>query len=70
MRKATFFNVREFAIKIIICLMMVGGIGQLQAQDDCPPLTVFCQDLHTSFMPELCMVDVWAKDFVLSLIHI
>ena len=43
---------------------MVGGIGQLQAQDDCPPLTVFCQDLHTSFMPELCMVDVWAKDFV------
>ena len=30
----------------------------------CPPLTVFCQDLNTAFMPDTCMVEVWAKDFV------
>jgi len=52
MRKATLFNVRKNMIQLIVCMMMIGGIGQLQAQDDCPPLTVFCQDLHTSFMPD------------------
>jgi len=64
MRKATLFNVRKNMIQLLACMMMIGGIGQLQAQQDCPPLTVFCQDLHTSFMPDLCMVNVWAKDFI------
>ena len=64
MRKATLFNVQKNMILLLVSMMMIGGVGQLHAQDDCPPLTVFCQDLHTSFMPDLCMVDVWAKDFV------
>jgi len=64
MRKATHFNVRKNILQLVIAMLMIGAAGQIQAQDDCPPLTVFCQDLHTTFMPEACMVDVWAKDFI------
>ncbi len=26
--------------------------------------TIFCKELHTTFMPDVCMVEVWAKDFI------
>ncbi|MFT6810209.1 MAG: hypothetical protein ACJA01_003452 [Saprospiraceae bacterium] len=52
----------------IYTLLIVGlglfGPWDAQAQTDCPPLTPFCQDLNTSYMPGACMVEVWAKDFI------
>ncbi len=65
MRKATLFNIRMSFLKIASIILLVSSVGaSAQGQTDCPPLTVFCQDLHTSFMPDACMVEVWAKDFI------
>ena len=65
MRKATLFNIRMSFLKIASIFLLVSSFGiSAHAQNDCPPLTVFCQDLHTSFMPDACMVEVWAKDFI------
>ena len=64
MRKATLFNIKQSVIRWASLLVFVLG-ASLQAQaQDCPPVTVFCQDLHTSFMADACMVEVWAKDFI------
>ena len=64
MRKATLFNIKQSVIRWASLLIFVLG-ASLQAQaQDCPPVTVFCQDLHTSFMADACMVEVWAKDFI------
>ena len=63
MREATLFNVRRNLVQYIALFLMIGVLGKVQAQD-CEPITVFCQDLHTTFMPEACMVEVWAKDFI------
>ena len=63
MRKATLFNIKQSVIRWASLLVFVLG-ASLQAQAQCPPVTVFCQDLHTSFMADACMVEVWAKDFI------
>lgn len=47
----------------IIFLLLIGSRAA-SGQTTCPPLTPFCQDLNTTFMPGLCMVEVWAKDFI------
>jgi len=65
MRKATLFKIVDSLRTSLITLMCILGLFSSQAQTaDCPPLGVFCQDLHTAFMPDTCMVQVWAKDFV------
>jgi len=65
MRKATLFNMtKHMAQCLLVLVICISSLNIISAQDDCPPLTVFCQDLHTSFMADACMVEVWAKDFV------
>ena len=67
MRKAALFPMRsaflQFAL-IFFCIGFSSFSAYSQDDEDCPPLTVFCQDLHTTFMPDACMVEVWAKDFI------
>ena len=66
MRRAILFKnyVADFYKYAFIALLTCSSIFAKAQSSDCPTLTPFCQDLHTSFMPDLCMVDVWAKDFV------
>ncbi len=65
MRKAKLFTLHISVIRTLLLILLASGISQnVNAQVDCPPLTVFCQDLHTTFMPDSCMVEVWAKDFI------
>jgi len=52
-----------FYTLLFVCLGLFGS-WDANAQTDCPPLTPFCHDLNTSYMPGACMVEVWAKDFL------
>lgn len=64
MRKAILFNQRTYVQRLLLSAVIAIGCLQTSFSQDCPPLTVFCQDLNTSFMPDACMVEVWAKDFI------
>ena len=65
MRQITLSQVIQPVCKVIFCtLLFIQTAPFLSGQDDCPPLTVFCQDLHTSFNLGACEVEVWAKDFI------
>ncbi|MEL6123186.1 MAG: T9SS type A sorting domain-containing protein [Bacteroidota bacterium] len=48
----------------IILLLISGHLATAQSSSTSCKMTLFCQDLNTTFMPDTCMVDVWAKDFV------
>ncbi len=64
MRKATLFTISKRSLpRLMYIALMTGFLYTLSAQD-CATPTVFCQDIHTSFMQEACMVEVWAKDFI------
>lgn len=64
MRKAILFNQRTYIQRLFLSAVIAIGCLQTSFSQNCPPLTVFCQDLNTSFMPDACMVEVWAKDFI------
>ncbi len=49
--------------------MIFSNTQSLQGQchpNDVEEPTVICRDLHTTFMPDTCMVVVWAKDLIAS----
>ncbi len=48
---------------LLIVAMAMIWTRDAKAQD-CPILTPLCLDLNTSFMPDACMVEVWASDFL------
>ena len=53
----------------LIMLFTILSMGDISAQchpNDAEEPTVICRDLNTTFMPDTCMVVVWAKDLLTS----
>ena len=64
---------RGFSVQRSIMLFLVANLtlisqSSIYAQNKChldvEDPTVFCKDIHTAYMPDTCMVELWAKDFI------
>ncbi len=56
---------RFLILYVLFVSFGISGNSQCVA-DDVEEPTVICRVLHTTFMPDTCMVEIWAKDMVTS----
>ena len=54
---------RSSCLFVLFVLLSHQSFSQFPCNDYTEP-TIFCRDLHTAFMPGVCMVEVWAKDLI------
>lgn len=48
---------------VLLLMVSLPTFSQLPCYDYQEP-TIYCRQLHTAFMPGVCMVEVWAKDLI------
>ncbi len=51
-------------LMVLAPLLTLGNIAAQNCANDNTPPSIFCVDLNTTFMPDVCMVEIWAKDFI------